>query len=517
MTEPHPRWWTPALIALGALGLLAGLLALDASPIGVAADDAMYVMLAKALATGQGYHYLNLPGAPAATHFPPGYPALLALLWRIAPGFPDNLALFKAANAIFLGATAAGITRLARSRGVEASWALGLGAVTAISVPLLLLGAMVLSELLFIALLLPLLVALERDAARRSGEPTPLWRPFVLGVAIGLLTLVRSHAIVLVPAYAGLIAFRGRRRDAMIVLAASAIAIAPWAVWSAAHARDIPAPLRGEYGSYTGWWINGVRDMGASMIPQTLARTGGEIVAMMTSLFSPARASLVHAVALAALAIVFAFGARDARARVPVSLLFLAGYLAIVLIWPFPPSRFVWGVWPLVLLMLVLGARAAAQANWRHQPLPMIALLAAAWVAVGYGSYELRAVRGQWWSSIPRQIAPRITSAVSWTASHTVPADVVSSDDELAVYLYTGRSTVPASTFTAPQYLTPADSLTDAATGMGPILDAYAVRVVLAGRSTTYATARVLSDGPRRRLSLRQELPGAAAFTVLPR
>ena len=47
---------------------------------------------ARALAQGAGYHYTNLPGAPAATHFPPGYPLMLAPLWWVAPTFPANVA-----------------------------------------------------------------------------------------------------------------------------------------------------------------------------------------------------------------------------------------------------------------------------------------------------------------------------------------------------------------------------------------------------------------------------------------
>src|SRR5690242_21572544 len=36
--------------------------------------------------------------------------------------------------------------------------------------------------------------------------------------------------------------------------------------------------------------------------------------------------------------------------RMRVTTLFVAGYLAIVLVWPFSPLRFDWGIWPLVML-----------------------------------------------------------------------------------------------------------------------------------------------------------------------
>jgi len=42
-------------------------------------DNAVYLILARSLAAGLGYANLHLPGAPAHTDYPPGFPALLAL------------------------------------------------------------------------------------------------------------------------------------------------------------------------------------------------------------------------------------------------------------------------------------------------------------------------------------------------------------------------------------------------------------------------------------------------------
>ena len=72
-------------------------------PVGIAQDDGLYVILAKALATGQGFHFINLPGAPAGVHFPPGYPLFLAGLWRVTSSFPANVLAFAVANMVLLG------------------------------------------------------------------------------------------------------------------------------------------------------------------------------------------------------------------------------------------------------------------------------------------------------------------------------------------------------------------------------------------------------------------------------
>ena len=147
---------------LGALALAVGVAVLDRYHVGVFHDDAMYVILGRALATGQGYRYLNLPGAPVASHFPPGYPALLSLVWRVAPSFPANLVVFKLLNAVFFCASAVLVALLVRDRLESRAWAIGTGVVTAVSVPLLVLVTMVLSEPLFLAVLLAALILAER-------------------------------------------------------------------------------------------------------------------------------------------------------------------------------------------------------------------------------------------------------------------------------------------------------------------------------------------------------------------
>src|ERR1700738_1564884 len=101
VSAPAIRSWRVFVLLVGAVATAAGLAVVDGRPVGVVHDDAMYVILARSLATGQGYHFLNIPGSPAATHFPPGYPALLAVVSWLAPDFPANVVVFKGLNALF--------------------------------------------------------------------------------------------------------------------------------------------------------------------------------------------------------------------------------------------------------------------------------------------------------------------------------------------------------------------------------------------------------------------------------
>src|SRR6185503_2597184 len=63
-------------------------------------DDSIYATTAKALATGQGYRIISLPSEPAQTKYPPFYPWLLSLIWRVYPSFPENVTPLTLLSAI---------------------------------------------------------------------------------------------------------------------------------------------------------------------------------------------------------------------------------------------------------------------------------------------------------------------------------------------------------------------------------------------------------------------------------
>jgi hypothetical protein len=202
----------------------------------------------------------------------------------------------------------------------------------------------------------------------------------------------------------------------------------------------------------------------------------------------------------------------------PVTLLFVAIYLAIVLVWPFNPSRFVWGIWPLLLLPVLAGAHAAvAGAGGLARPARIALLASFAWVAAGYGAYELRGIRGSWWSSIARANTARIAPAVQWAREHTAPGDVIAAEDEGAIYLYTGRLAVPVFSFTTAQYLRDHSAAENATEGLHPILAAYPVRTVIVGSRKTVDAADFLVNSPMHPLALRAEFAGGVAYTVLPK
>jgi len=498
----------------GAIVLAVGIALVDALPVGVVHDDGMYVVLAKSLATGQGYRWIHVPGAPAATHYPPGYPALLALLWLAYPVFPANVILFKVANACLAAVAAAAWVIFARERFAMSSVGAGaLSIISILSIPMLTLSVMVMSEPFFIALVIPILLYAERSI----DEEAPRRRDIVLlGIAAGVATLVRTHGIALIAALPLILVVRRRRIvDAALFAAIALAVILPWQLWAAANATSVPAPMSGNYGSYGAWLASGLRTEGLGLLWRTAQRTSVELVAMFATLGAPGLPALPRLIALGALAMLAIIGARTFARQAPVSAVFLVLYAGIVIVWPFTPARFAWCMWPLVLLVPVLGAREIVR--WRPSTLTWRAARAGALsltiaLAAGHALYTVRGYRGHWWASIPRAGASNLRPLVFWAAQRTAPTDVLAVEAESAVYLYTGRRTLPVHTFTVQQYFHPRTAQQDADVISG-VLANYHVDAVAVTTQTVRDAAGLLASRTPPLLTPSDSFPGGIVLT----
>src|SRR5436190_2217914 len=380
------------------LAVAAAFNAIDALPVGVFYDDALYAILGKAIASGEGYRYLNIPGKPPATHYPPGYPLLLALLWRISPDFPANVALFKSVNAGLVGVVAYFTYRFARVRLGSAAWLAAVAAIIATAgIPLLVLSSAVMSEVFFLALLVPWLLVAERSV-HGAGVRRATW----LAMSGALLFYVRAHAIVVAPALALGYLLARNRRDAMIAIAAGIVAALPWFVWVAAHDAAIPAPLRGAYASYGAWLADGVRRNGAGILASSVRDNVETIVAILSRSFAVSQQQ---------------------------------------------PFTFI-----AVLAVIVLAAAGCVSLYARARVIVLLGTLL----------FNVRGYANAWWTTVSRAVTPRIQPQLEWVAARTDSDDVVAADDEGAVFLYTGRHAVPANVFTATQYFARRSSAEDA-------------------------------------------------------
>ena len=494
-------------------------------PVGVFQDDGIYVILAKSLATGHGYRYLNVPGEPVGTHYPPGYPALLALLWRVSPRFPDNVALFKLANTFFLAATAAGaywlgVRRLRLPPIASAATAL-LGC---LSIPVLSLAGMVLSETFFLALLFPVLLLAERIASRARESRSRRARrakwlndvdalALLAGATCGALALVRTVGAPLALALALVLVWRRRPVAAALAIAGCIAVLLPWQLYIAAQPTALAPPLEGTYGSYGGWLVNGYRDGGFSFGVAVAVRNLTTIGEVLRILFAANAPTVVRLIAIVALTVVVPVGAWRMAHRAPVTAGFLALYFAIVIMWPFGPTRFLTALWPLVALVVASGMLAiwrwSPPAQLRSTPLRMVrhgGVALSAVLALGYVVGSVEGFRRHWWDSLGRRVSEHTIPLTEWVALNTRPGDRIVTDGETTVYLYTGRQAVPGSTFTAAEYVVP-QSEAQALAALRVIVRAYQPSYVLAQNDLTAVGASRLT---------RLQLPWLRAIAVLP-
>ena len=500
-------------VLVAAIALAISLAAVPNWPAGVFQDDGIYVILGKALATGEGYRYLNLPGAPYATHYPPGYPLFLALLWKLSPQFPQNVALFTFANAGFLALAAFATFRFARERLQLSTLGAAIVAVAGtVSMPALIFGVFVLSEPMFMALLVLVLMAAERAAERAT------WRAaFLLGLAGGALAMVRTTAMFVIPAFALVLLLRRKVWPAVGAAAAGALFIVPWHFWVAAHGNEIPPVLLGKYGPYDTWLTNALREHGLPFVLDVIGTNARALYGMVWVMFTGSEASptSLHAPVAAVVVVILALGAWRLARRAPVTAWFLAAYMALVVIWPFEPTRFVWALLPLFASIMALGIGAVVE--WRPAP-PMaragraVLIAACALLVTGFGWYNVNGVRQQWRDSVPRVTAGRATPVVEWVRTSTRPMDIIAMEDDPLVYLYTGRRTIPVGTFTPEEFLHE-QSYAFATDALHSIIAQYHPTYVIGTTSYGVMAARNLATRTPAELRVHTLLPTAAIFT----
>ena len=499
--------WLGAALVLGVT-----LLAMGPWPVGIFLDDGIYAVLARSLAEGTGYRYVNLPGAPEATHYPPGYPALLALLWRAWPAFPANVVLLKGANAVLMALAVPGLAALARRRlDLSPLAAVVAVALLSLGIPLLTFATTLFSEPLFLALLGPTLLLAERAAEGERRRDA-----FVAGLLCGVIFLVRTVGAGAGVALVATLAWRRRFAAAAAAAAAFALCVLPWQLWVALHDSALPAALAGNYGSYSGWLMDGWRDGGVQFLLASMRKTVSSMWTVIGVLVAPSPLRGVAALSAATALACFALGALRLGRRAPVTASFIAFYLAIVLVWPFAPYRFVWGLWP--LLGLVTAAGVAILWRWRPtvaRGLPRHAALACVTLAIaGHALFNVRGYARRSWERTQRAESEAAMVSAGWISRHVPREAVVASEYGPLVWLYTGRRAVPTGSLLAREYVTPL-TVEQSAREASEIIALYGVRylVVAARGSGAEVPARYLMSTTPPALVLLDTLDnGGAAF-----
>jgi hypothetical protein len=410
---------------------------------GVFHDDAVYVSTAQALSQGEGYRLINLPHSPLQTKYPILYPAILALIWKFYPSFPDNLLPMKWLT-LLLGAATIGFAYLYLVRGNYFSRGMAAAAaLLTITSPLFLyFCTLTLSEIPFAFTVILAAWALDRRLTEQSGS---CWSDFSLGLLLALPFLTRSIGIVFAPIGLAILYFSGRSVRWVFLGAASFML--PWLIWILVGPRWNDLQVTSYYTNYVSWWSSvgntaliRVVLMNFILVLYNSASIGLGI--FNPQLFFPASAWLLVVVAGSILYLDVVKDLRQGR----VLPCFLTGYLLLVLTWPWLPYRFLIPILPFLLAYLINW-------TWRQlQKLSFIALpkilgisglclLLAFNVALIHKAVATsQAMHYPYSGNIKDPLAWSSYQGIFvWITTNTRPQDIIASGLDTMVYLYTGR------------------------------------------------------------------------------
>jgi hypothetical protein len=446
LADPQPLVWRDyAAAAVLALAIaVGGALRMVPGVVGVIDDDAIYTVTAKALAEGDGYYLINLPGEPAQTKYPVLFPALLSLAWHAGDSLESRIFAAQCATTA-LAALALALAWLycVRFRVGSRSSAFAGCLLAASAQNVLFYSSQTLSEMPFLVLLVAALWAGETRLRAVASSPA---REFLAGVVLALPLLVRTAGAV-VPMAAALVLLRHGRPLRWVVPGMVAVGL-PWALW-VLHGSDAAADAVIAYQTdYWGWWL----DHGSL---QTVAANAYKAGEAFVHIDLEGFAHALYTYGGGATWLFFAIGilpwiAVVAEARsfglLPVTLL---AYVALLCAWPWPPDRFLVPVLPFLGALLFEATRRALRKTGAGRGgeialggLLVAALLSNGWVLSRYVS----ASRQSGYPYFMLTDAPvdwrQYQIAFEWLRGHSRPDDVIAAGFDAMTALYTDRHTV---------------------------------------------------------------------------
>ena len=429
-----------------AVCLLAGAaLRMQPGVVGVIDDDAVYSVTAKSLAEGHGYRLVNLPGAPPQTKYPILYPAVISLAWHAGSTVEERVAAMQAVTAV-IAAFALALAYLFLVRFGIAARAPAFAAclLMTVSPNVLFYCAQTTSEMPFLALMTAALWA--TGARLRDGAPASTARDVATGVLLGLPFLCRTAGIVFPVTAIALVAYR-RRPFVAVAVGAAAVTL-PWIAWMLTGASAASDEIIGYQTDYLGWWMSN------ASLTVPLANIRMAFSAFMHIDFEYLARAAYNTVPnarwlMAALGslpwIVVAVRSRS-LGLVPVVMLV---YLALLVVWPWPPDRFIVPLLPLLGAMLFdVVWKFASRPETARILRPVVATAFAAvvasnaWMLSTYVSASRTAGYPYFiWPGLPVSWQS-YEKSFAWLREHTKPGDVIAAGFDTMTALYTDRPAI---------------------------------------------------------------------------
>jgi hypothetical protein len=438
-------------------------------------DDAYYVMLAKVLSDGDGYRLVSSATTAMVPLYPPGFPAVLSLMFHLSPQFPQNIWLLKSVSiAAMLGVgllTYAYVRRRRMSQELSACVAI---AVTLTPAFVFLATSTVMSECVFTLAQLATVLLLHRSI---ETSDVGRGRAFTIGAALtaAATVLVRSAGLGLVLAACLWLLKERLWKHAALFTAVTSICLLPWIVYSSvygptpgermmhggsivySYGEQIWMRWAGDPGSGTVTLRDfparvttniidvSTRAVGGVFLPTLFrgpAESGEEVVALGGAAGvgrgSMGTATATMAISLGLSALVLIGFIQTARKSVTVAELLVPVSLGITFLWPFWTFRFVMPLTPYLYFYLIAGMRTVAPVR-----IGRLALLCVVGLHVSdHVRYIVEARRPQRSDDVSWLVQARETEAVlTWVNRHGGEG-VIATTNPALVYLRTGHRTV---------------------------------------------------------------------------
>ena len=430
------------------VGLLLGAAAIwgaNKQALGLFHDDGIYAVVAKAVYQGDGYRIISLPVAPAQTKYPFLYSYLLSWLWSVDPAFPGNIVVLKAFNAVVLVAIFFLAVRFYRRVFVGSPIASLVFAVLVCTNPILFTYTdYMVSDLVFVLLAL-VAVFLSTPSTRQIP---------VLAFVTGLACLTRLAAAPLV--FAGIIQAYLRRGWRGMVGFGSIVflLVRPWAAWVLSKRETSGLGLLSYYNAYD---FSAGRSQG---IWNSLVSHGSVVTDNARYLFDSFEMLYLLPLMPWLLPFVVAFTALgmfvSLRREEVFSWTFFASSIALLLLWPFHPSRYLAPLVPLIILFLFRGMAAgeswvngkAGEYAFTHllakivwTPAALLLLLNGIWLSSYLLIRDEQTTRGLYGRRMPFGWNG-FEESFAWIRQNTAPDATLGTAYDPMYFLYTGRQAI---------------------------------------------------------------------------
>lgn len=468
------KWLVIGAIAGVAIFFLTYAMRLD-KVVGMFQDDAWYALLGKAIATGQGYTLINSPTPGISPLYPPAYPFLLSLAFRVSSQFPQNLWLLKSVSIVaMLLAGAASYYYFTRYRELPNYLALFIAAIVGLSPGLVFMAtSSLMSECVFTLAQMAALVAVERCVQEKDGGRFWLYASLA-AAAVSWAFLTRSMAAGLI--LAALLYFLKERlfKSAAVFAVSVALLSGSWMLYSRAKAPT--AEQRAEINSYIvrpyteQFWdrVAGHEAAGSISLSELPGRiwsnlasiASSDLGGIVTPSFFPSlnqglaeRGDVVQLLlSLLVFGLIIAGVVSVVRERMTFAEFALPFSLLIILIWPFPPYRFLLPSLPLLVFYALLGCKLvlnfhskSIQASNPRERWVGTSVVAGILVAlsifgnIGYlvrKNADVASQRPRW-----MRVFDSNEEVMKWTAENVSKTEGITTHNPALVHLYTGNKT----------------------------------------------------------------------------